>query len=229
MTCHVCRIDRKKHGKDRKGNQRFKCQQCAKTFLKPREKPLDNMYLPMAKAEMILKILCEGCSIRSIERLTDVHRYTILRLLVKAGERCEKLTGDKIRNIPCQNVELDEICGWVFCKEEAKRADHDPSFRDNNCFVAIERSTKLVLNFALGKRDQKTTNICIEGLRQATSRKSYQLSADGFSTYPQAIENTLSDRVDFAQLIKVYRATPEGGAPVFSCRSHIYAAGPSHR
>ena len=29
-------------------------------------------------------------------------------------------------------------------------------------------------------------------------------------TYPTAIENTLSDRVDFAQLIKVYRASPEG-------------------
>jgi len=44
----------------------------------------------------------------------------------------------------------------------------------------------------------------------ATSQQPYQLSADGFPAYPSAIENTLSDRVDFAQLIKVYRATPEG-------------------
>jgi hypothetical protein len=36
------------------------------------------------------------------------------------------------------------------------------------------------------------------------------VSADGFQPYVSAIENTLSDRVDFAQLIKVYRATPEG-------------------
>src|SRR5205807_10472346 len=69
---------------------------------------------------------------------------------------------------------------------------------------------KLVLNFALGKRDQATTNAFIEGLRLAASRSPYQLTADGFGTYPQAIENTLSDRVDFAQLIKVYRASPEG-------------------
>jgi transposase-like protein len=61
------------------------------------------------------------------------------------------------------------------------------------------------LNFALGKRDQATTNQFIEGLRLATSRQPYQLSADGFPAYPSAIENTLSDRVDFAQLIKVYR------------------------
>jgi transposase-like protein/IS1 family transposase len=210
MTCHSCRIEAKKHGKDRKGNQRFKCQQCSKTFLGPRERLLDNMYLPMAKAEMILGMLVEGCSVRTIERLTGVHRDTILRLLVKAGERCEKLLGDKIRNVPCEDVELDEIWSWVFCKERAKRADHDASFGDNYCFVAIERNTKLVLNFALGKPDQATTNVFIEGLRQATARQPYQLTADGFGTYPSAIENTLSDRVDFAQLIKVYRASPEG-------------------
>jgi hypothetical protein len=32
------------------------------------------MRLPMEKAESILKLLVEGCSIRSIERITGVHR-----------------------------------------------------------------------------------------------------------------------------------------------------------
>ena len=181
MTCHNCRTECQKHGKDRKGHQRYRCQQCSKTFLEPREKPLDNMYLPRPKAEMILGMLVEGCSVRSIERLTGVHRDTILRLLVKAGEHCEKLIGDQIRNVEVKDVELDEIWSWVFCKERAKRADHDPSFGDNYCFVAIERNTKLVLNFALGKRDQATTNVFVEGLRHATARTPFQLSADGFS------------------------------------------------
>ncbi|MGB6946771.1 MAG: hypothetical protein WBE37_30530 [Bryobacteraceae bacterium] len=107
---------------------------------------------------MIPDMLVEGCSVRTIERLTGAHRDTILRLIVKVGERCEKLLGDKIRNISRKNVELDEIWSWVFRKERARRADHDPSFGDNYCFMAIERNTKLVLNFALGKRDQATTN-----------------------------------------------------------------------
>jgi IS1 family transposase len=81
---------------------------------------------------------------------------------------------------------------------------------DNYCFVAIERNTKLVLNFALGKRNQATTDVFIEGLRQATADQNFQITADGFAPYVSAIENTLSDRVDFAQLVKVYRATPEG-------------------
>jgi IS1 family transposase len=88
----------------------------------------------------------------------------------------------------------------------------DPNFGDAYTFVAIERHSKLVLNFALGKRDQATTDIFIEGLRHATAAKPYQLTADGFGTYPPAIENTLSDRVDFCQLIKVYKPSVAGEA-----------------
>jgi hypothetical protein len=74
----------------------------------------------------------------------------------------------------------------------------------------MERHTKLILNFALGRRNQATTDIFIEGLRTATSSQEFQISTDGFVPYIRAIDNTLSDRVNFAQLIKVYRASPEG-------------------
>jgi transposase-like protein len=195
VTCHSCRIECKRSGKHRNGLQRFKCRQCGKTFTEAHE-PLDEMRLPMAKAEMILKMLCEGVSVRSIERLTEVHRDTILRLLVLAGERCEKLLGEKIRNVPVTDVQLDEIWGFCFKKQKALRPGDDPNFGDAYTFVAIERHTKLVLNFALGKRDQQTTNAFVEGLRLATAAKPYQLTADGFPAYPFAIDATLSDRCD---------------------------------
>ena len=67
-----------------------------------------------------------------------------------------------------------------------------------------------MLNFALGKRNQATTDAFIEGLRAATSSQEFQITTDGFAPYVSAIDNTLSDRCDFAQLIKVYRATAEG-------------------
>jgi len=97
MTCHNCRIETKKFGKDRKGNQRYRCQQCSKTFLEPRQKPLEGMYLPIEKAEMVLRLLLEGNSVSSVERITDVHHATILKLLVLAGEKCERIMADKIR------------------------------------------------------------------------------------------------------------------------------------
>ena len=73
-------------------------------------------------------------------------------------------------------------------------------------FVAIERHSKLVLNIAMGKRDKATTDTFIEGLRQATASSHFQITTDGFQPYKTAIPDTLEDRVDFAQLIKVYTA-----------------------
>jgi len=212
VTCHNCRIECKRHGRDRKGNQRYQCGQCSKTFLEPREKPLEGMYLPIEKAEMVLRLLLEGNSVSSVERLTEVHHTTIFKLLVLAGDKCERLLGQKIRNVPVKDVQTDELWSFIGKKEKARMPGDDPNLGDAYCFVGIERHTKLVLNFALGRRNQATTDIFIEGLRLATSAQNFQITADGFQPYVSAIENTLSDRVDFAQLIKVYRASVAGEA-----------------
>jgi IS1 family transposase len=168
------------------------------------------MYLPEGTALLALQLLLEGNSIRSTQRITDVDRNTIIKLLVLAGEKCEKVLGRLIVNVPVKDVQADEIWSFVGKKEKARRVGDDPSLGDAYCFVAIERNTKLVLNFALGRRDQATTDIFIEGLRHATSTQCFQITTDGFAPYRSAITNTLEDRCDFAQLIKVYRATAEG-------------------
>jgi IS1 family transposase len=168
------------------------------------------MTVPIDKALLALQLLIEGTSVRSTERITGLHRDTILRVLVVAGQKCEALLGPLIINVPVKDVQLDEIWGFVRKKEKALEPGDDPNFGDAYTFVAIERHTKLVLNFALGKRNQATTDIFVEGLRGATASQNFQVTSDGFIPYVSAIDTTLSDRVDFAQLIKVYRATPEG-------------------
>jgi IS1 family transposase len=80
----------------------------------------------------------------------------------------------------------------------------------------IERSTKLILNFALGRRSKATTDVFIEGFRHATSSQNFQITTDGFAPHVKASSDTLADRVDFAQLIKVYRSPQEGQAPYSS-------------
>jgi hypothetical protein len=139
-----------------------------------------------------------------------LHRDTILRLLVIAGEKCEKLMGRWIVNVPVKDVECDEICGFVGKKQKQVRPEDDPNLGDAYTFVAMERNTKLVLNFALGKRNQETTDLIIEGLRAATPSQHFQVTTAGFAPYVSAIDAKLDDRVDFARLITVYRATPEG-------------------
>src|SRR5947207_4612982 len=97
--------------------------------------------------------------------------------------------------------------GDSFRRKEAHKLPteaNDKNICDAYSFFVIERGTKLVLNFALGRRDQATTDIFIEGLRAATSSQRFQLSTDGFKPYISSITTTLSDRVDYAQLVKVY-------------------------
>lgn len=211
MTCHNCRIEAKRFGKDRKGNQRFRCNQCSKTFAEPQEKHLDGMYLPIEQAEMILKLLVEGSSVSTVERITGVHHGTILKLLVLVGAKCERIMGKHVRNVQVRDVEMDEVWGFVGKKEKRVRPDDDQNFGDAYTFVAIERHSKLVLNIAMGKRDKATTDVFVEGVRDAIAPGcSFQITTDGFAPYKAAVSDTFSDCADFAMLIKVYRAAPDG-------------------
>lgn len=210
MTCHNCNSLCKRFGKHRNGLQRFRCNQCSKTFTEEHTRPLDDMRVPLDQAVRILQLLLEGMSIRSAERVTGVHRDTILRLLVLAGERCEKLMLTKIASVPVQDVEVDEIWGYVGKKEGHKSDDDGEEVGDAYCFIGMERTTKLVLAYHLGKRTAKATDTFIGKLAYATFGSRYQLTSDGFGPYVSAVKMLLRDRVDFAQLIKVYGAPRDG-------------------
>ena len=210
MKCPTCKSDCQRFGTNRNGSQRFRCVECKKTFSAKLTDRIEGSNIPLEQVEKVLQLLIEGCSVRSAERISGLHRDTILRLLVTAGQKCEELLGRLIVNVPVENGSADEIWNFIGKKQKALTADDDPNYGDAYCFVAMENRTKLVLNFALGKRNQETTDIFIEGLRHATAHQRFQITTDGFAPYVSAIKNTLADRVSYAQLIKVYRATPEG-------------------
>ena len=108
-------------------------------------------------------------------------------------------------------MEVDEVWAFIGKKEKRVRVDDDQNMGDCYTFVAIERNTKLVLNVPMGKRDKHTTDAFIEGLRDAIQPGCcFQITSDGFAPYKHSIPDTFGNRVDFAMLIKVYRAAPEG-------------------
>ncbi|MDP9054057.1 MAG: IS1 family transposase [Acidobacteriota bacterium] len=171
------------------------------------------MTIPMGRAVLALQLLLEGNSVRSTQRVTGVDQNTIMKLLVVAGEKCEKIMARYVRNVAVKDVECDEL--WSFIGKKAKRVrpEDDQNLGDAYVFVGIERNSKLVLNIAMGKRDQQTTNIFIEGLRDAIKPgTSFQCTTDGFAPYRTSIPDTFGDYVDYAMLIKVYRAPSEGEA-----------------
>jgi transposase-like protein/IS1 family transposase len=216
MTCSDCALQCQRFGKHRNGLLRFRCPNCKRTYTEAHNLTLGEMYVPQEKANLVIQLLIEGNSIRSTQRITGVDQNTIMKILVLAGEKCEKLMGLLIVNVPVKDVECDEIWGFVQKKEGHKGPEeaHDESIGDAYCFVAIERNTKLILNFALGRRSRATCDVFIEGLRHATASENFQITTDGFNPYVRAISDTLGDRVSFAQLIKVYRSPSEGEGPL---------------
>lgn len=211
MTCTTCDMRCKRFGKHRNGLQRFRCPICKKTYTEEHAPTLEGSYISQERIVLALRLMVEGNSLRSTERITGLDINTLMKLLVKAGEKCEKLIGMLIVNVPVTDVQCDEIWAYVGKKEAHKSPEeaHDDSLGDAYCFLAIERNTKLVLNFALGRRTQATTDAFIEGLRAATAPQRFQISTDGFKPYLSAIQTTLGDRCDFAQLIKVYAENQE--------------------
>lgn len=166
--------------------------------------------LKHSKKVTIIKMLVEGCSIRSIERMTEVHRDTIMRLMVKVGQACETLMDDIMYDLPCEEIEVDEIWGYVGKKQRHIKASDDRSqVGDMWTFVAIDPDTKLIPSFVTGKRDSATTRAFITDLASRL-RNRVQINSDAFKLYAQEIDNAFNSQVDYAQVVKSYEEEPAG-------------------
>jgi len=212
MNCETCVIPCQRFGKHRNGLRRFRCPKCHKTYTEAHHRTLESMYISQEKATLAIRLLVEGNSIRSTERICGLDRNTLLSLIVKAGDRCQRLLNERIVNLPVKDVEVDEIWGYIFKKENHKFKHELANDRigDCYCFVALESNTKLVLTHYLGKRTAESTDQFIARLALATDKTQYQLTSDGFGPYKPAVKSYLRSRVHFAQLVKVYASSTDG-------------------
>jgi transposase-like protein/IS1 family transposase len=207
-VCPSCAGASKRFGRHRNGLQRYRCLSCHKTFTEE-HKPAFRIedYLFTDQGRFAIKLLLEGTSVRSAERLTGLHRDAILRLLVEAGKRCEILMDRLVRNVPATDVQTDEIWGYVAKKEGHKRPEEyqDDTIGDVWTWIALERNTKLILAFAVGRRTlEKAFELMLKVRRATNPNVRFQLTSDGLRAYRTAVDEMLADRCDFAQLIKFY-------------------------
>ena len=73
--------------------------------------------LPKEKQIAVISALAEGSGIRQIERITGVHRDTIMRLGIKVGQGCAAIMDYKMRDLPCELLQFDEIWGFIGKKQ----------------------------------------------------------------------------------------------------------------
>src|ERR1039458_3765541 len=130
----------------------------------------------------VISSLCEGSSIRSIERITGVHRDTIMRLGVKIGQGCTAMMDAKMRNLSCNRLEMDEIWGFVGKKDRNVRRGDSMEVGSVWTFCAIDADTKLVPSFVVGERNQATANAFVADVASRMANR-VQVSTDGLRAY----------------------------------------------
>lgn len=152
----------------------------------------------------IIAALAEGSSIRGIERMTGVHRDTIMRLGVRVGRGCARLLDQKMRNLDCNRIEVDEIWGFIGKKKGHVTEYDDPTFGDVWTYCAIDAETKLVpSHLVVSRRNLPNTITFISDLALRLNNR-IQLSSDAMNAYADAIDMVFGREIDYAQIVKTY-------------------------
>lgn len=177
--------------------------------------------LPREKQILCLKMLCEGNSIRSVERTMDVHRDTIMRLMVRFGEGCQQFLDSTVRGVNARHLEIDEQWTWVGKKNKnCTRTERESGeFGDQYLFLALDQDSGLIACHEIGKRTEDTTRrflgklaarIVLPESPEVPYSDKPQLSTDGFNAYPNAILDVFGSYVQHGVIVKNY-ANPEVG------------------
>jgi IS1 family transposase len=157
--------------------------------------------LKTEKKAQAVSLLCEGNSIRSIERITGIHRDTIMRLGVRVGAACAKIQDEKMRGLNCSQIEVDEIWGFIGAKRRI--ADRVGAYGDVWTFIALDADTKLIPSFIVGKRDAYHAKAFISDLAGRLQNR-VQVSSDSLHAYADAMERGFGTEVDYGQISKTY-------------------------
>ena len=166
--------------------------------------------LNIEKQASIISALVEGNSIRSTERMTGVHRDTIMRLLVRVGNGCTAIMDQTMRNLPCETIQVDEIWCYVGKKRTSiANTAAEPHLGDQWTYVAIDPDSKLIPNYLVGKRNGKNTRKFLGSLSARMANR-VQLSSDALRHYVDEVDAAFGGNVDYASIVKSYEENPVG-------------------
>ena len=166
--------------------------------------------LSLDRQAQIIKVLCEGNSIRSTARITGTAVNTVVKLLREVGAACLDYQNTVMNNLPCKKLQCDEIWSFVYAKAKNVPEEHNGQFGygDVWTFTAIDADTKLVPSWLVGLRNVDNATDFINDLAARLANR-VQLTTDGHKMYLDAVENAFGSEIDFAQLVKLYEQEPE--------------------
>ena len=161
--------------------------------------------LTTAKRVQVISALCEGNSIRSTVRMTGVAKNTIVKVLADVGKWCAQYQHDTLKNLPCKNLQVDEIWSFVYSKAKNVPEEMQGEFGvgDVWTFTAVCADSKIVPCWLVGGRDACFATEYLKDLASRLANR-VQLTTDGHKMYLMATEEAFGGEVDYAMLVKMY-------------------------
>ena len=160
--------------------------------------------LPKEKQIAVIHALAEGVSIRSIERITGVNRNTIMSLGIRVGKACERIMDEKMRNLNCSQIQMDEIWGFIGKKQANLRpGDKEKGLGDIWTWISIDADSRMVPSYRVGKRDSYNAKCFVDDLA-ARLNGEVQISTDALAAYGDAIERGFGTDASHGQIVKTF-------------------------
>jgi len=154
---------------------------------------------------------------RSITRVCDVSINTVAKILEDAGKVCMAFHDEKVVGVKAKRVQVDEIWSFTAAKQKNVAAMKKPveGAGDTWTWTGIDADSKLIVQWYVGDRSGDTAKFFIDGLASRLANR-VQLTSDGLKAYLEAVEGAFGADVDFAQLVKLYGASPESAKGRYS-------------
>jgi len=166
--------------------------------------------LPVKQRAQILHLLCEGTSMRAITRMTGVSINTVSKLLIDAGTACAQHHNDAVRGVTAKQVQCDEIWSFTYAKQKkVKDASATPEGAGDTWTWTALTNDKLILSYLVGGRDAGYAHDFMTDVADRLDNR-VRLTTDGSKAYLEAVEDAFGGDVDYAQLVKLYGAAPQG-------------------
>ncbi|HXL67455.1 MAG TPA: transposase [Xanthobacteraceae bacterium] len=162
--------------------------------------------LPRDKQIEIIAALTEGCSIRAVERLCQVHRDSVMRLGARVGQGCAEFHYRTVLGLRVGRIELDECWGFVGKKQRRVTPKDQAAKGDFYTFIALASSSRAIVSYRVGKRNGETTDDFLADLRERVIGTP-EISTDAWSPYQPSIRAQFGNRVAYGQINKTYSVT----------------------
>ena len=159
---------------------------------------------------MVVRCLVEGNSLRSVTRITGVHRTTVMKLLCDLGEACSRYQDKTFRNLKCEHIQCDEVWSFVYAKKKNASQEMKDAVGAGDVWTwtAIDADTKLIPCWFIGGRDATCAYHFMHDLAARLATR-VQLTTDGHKAYLSAVEDAFGSEIDYAMLVKIYGEGPK--------------------